>query len=116
VEPEIPDLLPGELAGRLLSLLKPQDVIEANSAVRPDRRVGQLTTVAEVYDVLSGRAQDRSCTASGDQFKFGGLWISIGPGHTLYCTSKHKKRNTELIGAHDARPKVPKDGRQRVLD
>lgn len=58
VEPEAPDLLPGELAGRLLSLLKPQDVIEANSAMRPDRRVGQLPTVAEVHDVLAGRTRD----------------------------------------------------------
>jgi hypothetical protein len=116
VEPETPDLLPGELAGRLLSLLKPQDVIEVNSAVRPDRRVGQLPTVAEVHDVLSGRTQDRSCTASGDQFSFGGIWLSIGPGHTLYSTTKHKKHNIQLSGAHDGRPRVPKAGWQMLLD
>jgi len=54
VEPKAADLVPGELAGRLFSLLEPQDVDETDSAVRSDRRVPQLPAVAEVDDVLPG--------------------------------------------------------------
>jgi hypothetical protein len=54
VEPKTADLVPGELAGRLFSLLEPQDVDETDSAVRSDRRVPQLPAVAEVNDVLPG--------------------------------------------------------------
>jgi hypothetical protein len=54
VEPKTADLVPGELADRLFSLLEPQDVDETDSAVRSNRRVPQLPAVAEVDDVLPG--------------------------------------------------------------